>query len=115
MDGYCIQILYPAQMNHSQLELILSKYTDEIAYWAPEILYQKYHYMNSEKEDTFVIIILHENKDAFKARIRGTIVDNWLNKDRFGSLAHRCVAVLEQFDNLADWQLQLIDLFKSYI
>ena len=104
-------------MNNNQLGEILSRFTKDIIYWPPEILHRKYHYIDSEKEkeDVFVITILHQNKEAFKARIRETIVDDWLTKERFGPIAHRCIVVLQQFNNLKDWQLKLIDLLKSYI
>lgn len=102
-------------MNDNQLGEILLRFTNDVVYWPPEILHHKYYYIDPEKEDAFVIIILHRNRKAFKARIRKTIVDDWLTKEKFGSIAQRCIIVLQQFDDLEDWQLGLIDLFKSYI
>lgn len=101
-------------MNDDQLEKILFKYTDDVSYWPPEILPYKYNYIDSEKEDVVSISILHLNGQAFKARIMGTIVDDWLTKERFAPIAQNCITVLQQCDNLENWQLQLIDLFKSY-
>lgn len=99
-------------MNDSQLSQILEEYTDDIYYVAPEKLRFSYHYIKSV--DAPIIVILHENCEAFKNRVDGTIKDNWLSKEKFGNIASHCISVMEKLDGLEDWQHKLIDTFYSF-
>lgn len=93
-------------------------------YMAPEVfeepdlfafcLYDKLH--NAGPSYT-AIAILHNNYEPLKNRILGTITDSYLSKKTFnnekGNMALHCYNLLEQLNNLEEWQIQLKDIFKE--
>ena len=99
-------------MNDGQLRSILISHYPDALFWAPETLPSRYGILKNDK-DKKIIITLHINRDAIKNRIEGKIQDNWLSKETFGKIADDCVSILSKF-NLEPWQIQLIDLLRSY-
>lgn len=58
--------------------------------------------------------VLYRNKDAFKNRIDGNIVDKWISKDTFKDIYKYFIEILESLCDKEEYQNKLLQIFKSF-
>ena len=107
------------KMNPDQFKyLLLKKYNINCLYWAPEIAIANFKRQYIPDNYQLAMIVLTDYHDAFKNRIEGVIVDDWLCKESFLGIINECIDVLfELSDPKLDgevWQRDLLNLFQSF-
>src|SRR5687767_2868060 len=115
-------------MNGDQFKgLINLKYNVDCYYWAPEIAVYKFkEHEKYNRTDMYqnAMMVLQYNEVAFKNRIHGVIIDEWLTKKTFEKILKEMIMVMIDLCEVNDpknnidslvmkgWQIELLNLFK---
>lgn len=104
-------------MNIGQAILVVNlKFGVDISFWAPETIFRLESLDLPYPKTRLAISVLVTNEIPFKRRVDGVVLDNWLSKKNFGNIANDCVDVLtclHDIDKIEEWQIKLIEIFKS--
>ncbi len=91
-------------------------------YWDPELYSDpynfhativKHHVSLAYIENNIALFVLCQNQEGFKKRIDGITKDKWLTKQTFEKIAKDCYNMLAKQNDLQEWQVKLMGIFKD--
>lgn len=102
-----------------QMIFIAQDYLDlDISFCDPDV-FHLYVKRNADKNNFYVdpVAVLWQNREGFKRRMIHGDDDNFITKERFHPIAFNCWIILSTLSikfPLEEWQVSLMELFKSF-